>query len=124
MSKSITVPFCYLPNSLSQTFDLSTSTRTEFQANTLLEISQRKDFAYFITCQHERKLWLMVDNHPSCKGPCYIAWYDKAGQMHTMKVGAKKILAPEYVTTSKASIVELDSPVYKSRTNATYPLAF
>jgi hypothetical protein len=116
MSNTIRVPFCYLPNSKAQVFDLDTSYRSKFQAETLLKISQRDDFAYFVTLQHEGKSWLFYDQEPQCSGPCHISWYSKDGAIHSAYVGRKRIIRA-YDSKPEYAPVPLDHTVYTSRCN-------
>ncbi len=106
----ITVPFCFLPNSRTQVFDMDTCKRSLFQVNTLSEISKREDFAYFVTMLDAGTDWLM---HPDYKGPCTVTWYSKEGIAHSISLGVKRNL--NYIVGSVAHMVPLDHVVYTSR---------
>jgi hypothetical protein len=92
MSNKITIPFCYLPNSKAQVFDLETTYRSKFQIEQLKAVSERDDFAFFTTLLHERSEWIAYDREASCKCPVTIMWYDKYGQCYAARVGMKKFM--------------------------------
>ena len=110
----ISIPHCYLPNSLVQVFDTETSFRSEFQINTLKQISEREDFAYFVTVQHGGTTNVVV-NEEDCSCPFVNMWYATNGDMHCTRIGMKRILTREHIITGNDA-VSLDSPVYASRT--------
>jgi len=78
MPNTITVPFCFLPNSKVQVFDMDTCKRSEWQVNELLKVSQREDFAYFVIVHDSGRRLIMA---PEYKSQCNILWYDKNGCM-------------------------------------------
>jgi hypothetical protein len=106
----ITVPICYLPNSKAQVFDMDTCKRSAFQVNTLLQISQREDFAYFVVCLDGGANSIMF---PEFKGPALVIWYDKDGSMHSISLGVKRILRT--IDSPQGTPVPLDHVVYTSR---------
>lgn len=110
----ITVPFCYLPNSKSQTFDMETCRRSEFQIQKLLEISQRPTFAYFVTQGFiggiEGKKNLIYPEYPD---PFLMSWYNRDGSSEAMKIGRVGILWENI--THEGKPLPLDHVVYTSR---------
>ena len=116
LSNTVAVPFCYLSNSKAQVFDLLTTFRSKFQIETLLQISKREDFAYFVTMLHNRKQWLMYDEELKCKCACSISFFTKDGAMQVVKIGQKRILRT-WDSSSNSTPVALDRVVYTSRCN-------
>lgn len=114
----ISVPFCFLPNSNAQEFDLETSFRSRFQIQQIKEVSERPDFAYFVCMLHENSSWIMYDREECCRCPVVVTWYDKAGQCWSGRVGMKKFM-DGHTTWRKVSgtypPVPLDHCVYTSR---------
>jgi len=89
MNKQIEVPYCHLPNSEVQTFDMSTCKRSLFQIQTLQDIANRDDFAHFVAVQDTTGSFIMW---PEFKGPANVMWYDKSGSLHLFRIGANRIL--------------------------------
>ncbi|MCK5015568.1 MAG: hypothetical protein KAS32_00695 [Candidatus Peribacteraceae bacterium] len=113
----ISVPFCFLPNSEAQEFDTDTSYRSEFQINELKKVSERDDFAYFVTLAHKDGHWVVYDQEKSCQCPFVIMWYDKTGQTWVGRIGRKRMLRDWHIVKSTVEPVpvELDDVVYQVR---------
>jgi len=118
MSKKLTVPFCYLPNSKVQEFDMATCKRSEFQVNALLEVSQRDDFAYFVIMQDVGREIIMA---PEYDDTCFIMWYDKEGRMYAGSLGKDDFLSgfgDSWRLVSESGVpVSINDTVYLCRTN-------
>jgi len=82
---------------------------------TLKSISEREDFAYFVRIQHNNTADIVI-NEEECTGPFYCLWYTKDGNMHSMKIGRKRVLVGESSGASPSPPVDLDHVVYTSRT--------
>lgn len=114
MTPIIEVPFCHLPNSKVQAFDMRTCQRSEFQVNELLKVSQRDDFAYFVVMLDTDCEVIM---HPDYHCQCHVMWYSKDGQCWFGRLGLRKFLDGETwhkVGTGTPPVAE-DHDVYKSR---------
>jgi hypothetical protein len=88
----ITVPFCHLPFSNGQVFDIQTSYRSAFQIREVEAVSKRKDFAYFRTIVDNGVRFIMYDSEPMCRCPAHVSWHDKAGQMWSGYLGLESYL--------------------------------
>lgn len=108
---SYAIQFCYLPNSIVQNIDMKDCKRSEFQIKTLYDISQRDDFAYFVTMQDVGRTVIVA---PEFTCAFHVMWYDKAGNYHSAKIGRRKILE-DYSGLSKQPAATLNSQVYYSR---------
>lgn len=115
LQKSYTIPFCYLPNSKTQTFTPETCKRSDFQIQQLLQVSQREDFAYFVVCGISNPV--IVAEEFECA--FNIMWYDKFNNMHYARLGMRKMLGTTDWNVIKATTppVGLDAIVYKSHCN-------
>lgn len=118
MNHKYVIPFCYLPDSKSQTIDMADSAvlRSEFQIQTIYNISQRDDFAYFVICGLTDPVILATE----FKSPIHVMWYDKEGYAHAMYIGVRRMLQAECVAPphNKPNPVPLDSIVYAVRRSA------
>ena len=107
---TIVVPFCFLPNSLTQKFDLASTKRSEFQIRFLEEISKRGDFAYFVLTSDEGKTFIM---HPDYIVPFTVFWYDKEGCFNVDRIGRQRVLS--HSCKKGSSPAPLNDCVYKVR---------
>lgn len=109
----ISVPLCYLPNSRAQVFDMATCKRSLTQVQTLKDVSQRPDFAYFICTMHNGQDFIA---HPDYSSTFYCTWVDRSGRYHAGHISPARGLGPNgWRAGLTADPVPLDHVVYKSR---------
>lgn len=106
----ISVPFCYLPNSKRQVFNIETMRRTKFQINQVAAIAAREDFAYFVTNGSEASELIVP---PEFGNPFCLLWYNKTGELNFVLIGRIRIL--RQFSTGDNPPVPLDHVVYSSR---------
>lgn len=107
----ITVPFCYLPNSRTQTFT-SKEKVSLFQAQTLKEISENPEFAYFVVTGFDAATRIVpYPNDALVIGAMY---YTKDGSCNYLRIGQKAIL--QVADPLPGEPIPLDHCVYVSRT--------
>ena len=85
----ITIPLCSASTSMTQVFDTNTCLRTNFQINTLKEISERPEFMQFVTMEHNG---IQIIVAPEFKCKFMVTWYDNNTRMHFASVGQRRIL--------------------------------
>ena len=111
----ITIPFCYLPNSKVQVFDMDTCRRSLFQVQFLETISKQEDFAFFVTNDDCGAEYIIAPEF-HCK--VLVAWYTKDGAAHWADVGLRTMLKH----CSRAGVPDaLDSVVYTCRIKEELP---
>ncbi|MGZ8924857.1 MAG: hypothetical protein ACXW2E_03130 [Nitrososphaeraceae archaeon] len=72
-----------------QLIDMKSCKRTQFQIDTLLEISKKEEFNQFVVCEDTNQLWIVF---PEFEGPFVCLWYDTSNTLHVTKIGKTKIL--------------------------------
>lgn len=108
---TINVPFCRLPNSKYQSFDMTTCQRSPEQVATLLEVSQRPEFAYFVVTQSINEEYIISPEY-SCEFHCM--WYDTEGWMNYGTIHENGSVEWRKATT-KSDPVNYDCYVYQTR---------
>lgn len=92
LTETITVPFCWLPGSLGQTFDPITCKRSRFQVESLVAIAKNPMFAYFLTATGPNR---QVIIEPGSESACIVAWFDLSGFHHITDLGIDRVLDGE-----------------------------
>ena len=108
----VTVPFCCLPGSLTQTFEPATCLRSAFQVAFLARVAAKPDFAYFVTMLDVGGQVIMA---PEYHAPISVMWYTIDGQCHAAYVGVNRLLHEVHPVGPGRDPVPLDHPVYQSR---------
>ena len=113
MSNTITVPFCFLPNSKKQVFDMDTCKRSEFQIHYLYNVSRQSDFAYFVIMHDVGRELIIAPEH---KNSVNVMWYTKDGHCYSVLLGRKVVLQSfDKKLDDGDTPVPLDDIVYTSR---------
>jgi hypothetical protein len=98
---TVTVPFNNTPNSPSQTFNSNTCKRSQFQVQTLLEISQHPQFAFFVTQAMRNNQAIIVAPNYSCHFEVH--FFLTSGESHMLTIN-RESFTEIYATPGKPYI--------------------
>lgn len=106
-----TIRHCFLDDSLVQTIDTDSGEvrRTDHQLMALVEISERDDFAYFITSGGDAPVVIYPEYH----GVYTVSWCSKDGTHSTVTLHPTN--PHRYTVNGKHRPADILSPVYAAR---------